>query len=243
MPDKVELRNYGDFKKVLAGYRPSPRALNALADLKLVVMVAPFATGRNTLIRELLKTGGYYFIVSDTTRPSQVRDGQLERNGVQYFFRSEEEVLRDLQAGEFLEAAIIHEQQVSGISIRELEKANSFDKIAITDIEVVGADSVMAAKPDTKAIFLLPPSFNEWQKRIHGRGQMSDQEITNRLNSARKELTVAVDRSYYNFVIAEDVDQSVRIIDAIAAGEENPHQNRGRQLVAELLSELERVIH
>lgn len=241
-PPRVELKHYGEFKAILADYHISSKAKEALDSLRLVVMVAPFATGRNTLIRELLKTGEYYFIVSDTTRPPQVRDGQLEQDGVQYFFRSEEEVLTDLRNGEFLEAALIHEQQVSGISMRELKKAKNHDKIAITDIEIVGADNVVNAKPDTSAIFLLPPSFEEWQERIHGRGQMSSEEINNRLASAKKEFDAAIKKDYYQFVIAEDVAKSVQIIHDIAGSGTNPHQKRGQELVNQLYNRLDKYL-
>ncbi len=203
------------------------------------MLVAPTSTGRNTIIRHLLKNPDYYFVVSDTTRPPQVRDGQPEQNGVDYFFRSEGEILADLKTGEFLEAAIIHEQQVSGISIRELEKAKGQGKIAITDIEIVGVDNVMRANPEAKAIFLLPPSFEEWQKRMHSRSHMGHQELDNRLKSAEKELKAALEHDYYHFVIAEDIGQAAGIIDSIANNGPNPHQDRGLALVKSLYAQLQ----
>lgn len=235
------LRYYDDFKRILADYKVSDRAKQALAGLKLVIMVAPTSTGRNTIIGKLHERGDHYhFIVSDTTRSPQVRDNKLEENGVQYFFRSEEEILADLKAGEFLEAALIHDQQVSGISIRELEKSKSRDKIAITDIEVVGADNVMRAKPDTVAIFVAPPSFDEWQKRIRSRGHLSEQEFKNRLLSADKELVAAIEHDYYQFVIADDLERTVGIIDKIAKGKADRAENqRGRALVKQLHQQLQ----
>lgn len=233
------LKHYQQFDKQLRNYQISDRAKTALVGLKLVLLVAPTSTGRNTIIRHLIKTGKYHFIVSDTTRPPQLRDGKMETSGVEYFFRSEQSVLDDLLAGEFLEAAIIHEQQVSGISIRELEKANNQNEVAITDIEIVGANNVIKVKPDTKVIFLLPPSFEEWQKRITSRAQMSKQEITNRLRGADKELMAVKKYDYYNFVIANDVQEAARIIDDIAHGKPNPHQQAGLRLVTELHKKLQ----
>ena len=194
----------------------SERARKALEGLQLVLMVAPSSTGRNTMIRELLKADKYYFIVSDTTRQPQVRDGKTEENGLQYFFRREKDILNDLQKGEFLEAAIIHEQQVSGISIRELEKAKSQNNIAITDIEIVGAHKVVQNKSDAVAIFLVPPSFEEWQKRMNRRGEMSLQEVKNRLAGAKKELKVALSHDYYQFVVADDLARTVPLVNKIA---------------------------
>ncbi len=185
----LKLQYYTEFREILSSYHMSDRAQKALEGLKLVLLVAPFSSGRNTVIQHLLKTREeYYFIVSDTTRAPQIRDGKKEENGVNYFFRTEEEMLNDLRAGEFLEAAVIHELQVSGISVRELEKAKNSDKIAITDIEIIGADNVIKAKPDTQVIFLIPPSFEEWQQRIASRGLLGEHEMRNRLISAARNL-------------------------------------------------------
>lgn len=239
----ASLRHHDDFKRVLANYRVSDRAKRALASLKLVIMVAPTSTGRNTIIDKLLETDDYYFIVSDTTRPPQIRDGKLEQSGVQYFFRTEEKMLADLKAGEFLEAALIHDQQISGISLRELEKAKSRDKIAITDVEIVGADNVMRVKPDTVAIFVVPPGFDEWQRRIRARGHMSEQEFKNRLLSADKELVAAIEHDYYQFVIADDLERTADVIDAIATGQANQAENqKGRQLVKQIHERLQKYL-
>src|SRR3546814_14273785 len=104
--------------------------------------------------------------VSDTSRKPRVNDGIPEQNGVEYWFRSEAEILNDLKAGKFLEAAIIHNQQVSGISIRELQRVGDEGKIAITDIEIVGVHNLIQAKPYATAFFVLPPIFEFLFKRF-----------------------------------------------------------------------------
>ena len=148
----------------------------------------------------------------------------------------------DLKTGKFLEAAVVHEQQVSGISLRELEKAKKKGKTAITDMEIVGTDNIIKVKPDTKVIFLLPPSFEEWQRRIKSRGSMSSPEIKNRLEGADKELEAALEHNYYQFVVAEDIENSVKIIDEIVHGKTSPHQGRGRKIVAQLHQQLASII-
>jgi guanylate kinase len=227
----LHLKHHQEFEEALKNYHISDRAKKALEGLKLVIMVAPTSTGRNTIIRYLVDNKNYYFIISDTTRPPQVRDGKMEENGVNYFFRSEGEMLADIKAGEFLEAAIIHQQQASGISIRELEKAKGLNKVAITDVEAVGADNIMRINPNAKAIFLVPPSFEEWQKRLVSRGTMNEHEIKNRLMSASKELEAALRYDYYHFIVAEDLKQTALIVDAIVNDEPNPHQGRGAELI------------
>jgi guanylate kinase len=210
-----ELKRIADFRAALEHYRLSPQALQTLSQTKLVLLVAPSSSGRNTIIWELLKTGDYYFVVSDTTRRPRVNDGMLEQNGREYWFRSEDDMLADIRQGKFLEAAIIHNQQVSGISVRELRQATEAGKIAITDAEIAGADNAVRLKPDTIAIFVLPPSFEEWQKRIKHRGAMDPVEYRRRMVSAAQELERALARDYYRFVINDMLEHAVEQVTQI----------------------------
>jgi len=124
-----KLTHIDEFRAALENYQVAPPALRLLAQTKFVMLIAPTSTGRNTVIRHLLKTNDYYFIVSDTTRKPRSNDGIMEQNGIEYWFRSEADVLADIEQSKYLEAAIIHNQQVSGISIREFQKAFDTNKI------------------------------------------------------------------------------------------------------------------
>jgi guanylate kinase len=231
-----ELKHLGEFEAVLKQYRVSSTAQQTLQSTKLALLVAPTATGRNTIVRELLKTGDYHYIVSDTTRHPRVNDGQPEQNGHEYWFRTEEEVLNDLRNGAFLEAAIIHNQQVSGISIREIEQAHVEQKTAVTDIEIVGVQNIVAAKPDTIVLFVLPPSFEEWQARIKRRGAMESGEFRRRLESAEQEFAAALAHDYYRFVVNDTIDHAVEQINLLTSDgkhSDGEHQ-KARQLAQQL---------
>lgn len=232
-----DLKHYQEFKNILADYHVSDHAKSILDKTQLVLMSGPFAGGRNTLINRLVETGRYTFIVSDTTRPRQLRDGKLEKSGVQYWFRTEEEILADLKKGEFLEAEIIHEQQVSGISIRELEKASAQNKVAVNEVEIGGIQNVMSIKPDTIAIILLPPSYEEWQRRAEKRGKIAPEDYNRRMRSALKIFKIAMERSDFNFIISENVDDSARAIDLLMSGQPNPHQQAGRELIKDFYAQ------
>lgn len=198
-----------EFQTILATYQVKPAHRQLLQQVPFVFLVAPSAAGRNTIIRQLVKTGEYYFLVSDTTRLPRVNDGRLEQNGDVYWFRSEAEFLADLRAGQFVEAAIIHQQQVSGINIREFQRAHTQAKIALTEIETHGAQTFMRLKPDSLAIFMLPPSFEEWQHRLAKRGYMPPAELKRRLASAEAELAAALQCPYYHFVINHSPAQTI----------------------------------
>jgi len=228
MAKPVVLHNIIEFEKLLEHYHVSSHAQSILDKAKLVVLTGLAGGGRNSTINHLVKNADYFFIVSDTTRPPKIRDGKLELTGVHYYFRSEIDMLSDIQNGEFIEAEIIHNQQVSGTSIRELERANSSGKIAIHDFEYGGAKNVAAAKSDAYLIGLLPPTYEEWLRRLQAREEMHEEELLNRLRTAEKVLTNMLSEPYFKFVVnttieqcANDIRQIVEsnVVDLKAQGE------------------------
>ncbi len=207
-----------EFEKVLRTYEPSSRTLEILKETPLVILVGPTAAGRNTLINLLLETNRYHYIVSDTTRPPRENNGKMEKNGHEYWFKSEQEFLEGLKSGKYLEAAIIHNQQVSGISVDELEAALNTGKIAFDEIEVVGAEKIQSYKPQTLSVFLLPPSFEVWMQRLKGRGDMSEEEFMRRLQSSLNEISAALAADFYQFVINHEIHEAAVLVDELARG-------------------------
>lgn len=218
------LERLEEFEQVLADYQVSDAAQTVLNETPLVLCSAATATGRNTIIRELVKTGRYYFIVSDTTRQPRVNDGVPEQDGVEYWFRSEDQMLDQLRNGEMVEAEIIHHQQISGMSVREIEKAHKMGRVAITDADRGGIRAVKKVKPDTLCLFFLSPSFEEGLRRLEGRGNMSEQEKHRRLTTAVLELEEALSQDYYRFVVNDSLEQAVADVDAIVQYPENVDQ-------------------
>lgn len=239
-----ELKHHDAFQDVLQDYQPSPAAQEILDQTQLVLLVGPSSSGRNTIINELVKTDRYHFVVSDTTRQPRENNGVREENGREYWFRSEDDMLSDLEAGLFLEAAIIHKQQVSGISIRELADAAKQDKIAINEVEVIGADAIYAAKPDTMFFFVLPPSFDEWMVRMRGRGELPPDETTRRLQSAVKEINRALERNYYQFIVNDTYMHASKHIDTMVMTNQRDAEKQAaaRQVAAEILQDTEQYL-
>ncbi len=230
-----KLNRLAEFQEILGDYHISNDSKAILNQTKLVFLISVTAGGRNTIISELLKNGDFHYIVSDTTRHKRINNGIMEQDGQEYWFRSENEILADLKAGKFLEAAIIHNQQVSGISIRELTKAHQKHKIAINEIEIVGMHNIVEACPGAIAIFVLPPSFEEWMKRLDGRGDMPKAEKKRRLQNAILEFDAALKHDYYKFVINNDFHNSVdKIIEITNGNVDIKNQNAGIELVKKL---------
>lgn len=229
-----ELKNLAKFQELLANYHVSKHAKSILNRTKLLLLAGVTSSGRNTVIGEILKTGDYHYITSDTTRRPRINRGNIEVNGEEYWFKTEEEMLKGLQKGEYLEAAIIHDQQVSGISIAEIERASKEQKIAITDIEVVGVANIMTVKPEAVCVFMIPPGFEEWLKRISARGHMTDIELRRRLLSAVKEIEAALSGDHFVIVVNDDFHQTSKVIENIL--NEIPDQEVSRKVAEVLLT-------
>lgn len=236
MTEQVRLARIDDFRRALKHYQVSLAAKKVLDNAKLVVLSGLAGGGRNTVIRKLVAEHDYFFLISDTTRPPKLRDGVMEQNGVHYYFRSEDEMLKDIRAGAFIEAEIIHNQQVSGTSIRELARANATGRTAIHDFEYGGAHNVATADPKAIIIGLLPPNYDEWIRRFRGREELNDVEFINRLNTAEKVLRKMLSESYFRFVINDIVEQCVAdILDIVDNGSIDQQKQAEARGVAERL--------
>lgn len=237
----VQLNNKQAFEKILEQYEPSADSVALLREIPLVILIGISGGGRNTIINHLVETGKYKFIVSDTTRPPKVRDGKLEVHGQNYYFRSEEEMLEDLQGGKLLEAEVIHGQQVSGISIRELEQVAEAGKIPVNEVDIGGTDSIYKSKPDTQFFFIVPPTYEIWMKRLLGRETISEQELQNRLDTAIKVLERGIDHDGFTFVINDDSAESARRIDSQVTGRRDiGHHEEAKAVAVELLAAIRR---
>jgi guanylate kinase len=237
------LKHVDEFNTVLQEYHVGAQAQRILDETKFVVLVGPSSSGRNTIISKLLKTGKYHFIVSDTTRPPRLNNSVPEQDGVHYWFRKESDFLTDLKQGKYLEAEVIHGQQVSGLSVRELEKARDNDKIAITDIDIGGVYNVVQVKPDTAVILILPPNFGEWKRRLLGRSTMHDDEYRRRMKTALRIFSAPAEHAFFNVVINDTLEDAVQQVDDIAhgivdAGKQANGSALAQQLLADLQAEL-----
>ncbi len=195
------------FSRVLKDYRPIPEAVELLRDINFVAFFGPSASGKNTIIKDLVESGLYYYIVSDTTRQKRINNGIPEKDGVEYWFRDEEDFLSELKKGQFLEAEIIHNQQVSGVSLRELQKARSLKKTAVADLDIGGIEKVLSINEMIKVYLILPPSFNTWIKRLKLRNPIDEQEIKRRLITAVRIFKSA--RTIKNLIIVINTNHNL----------------------------------
>ncbi len=154
------------------------------------IISAPSGAGKSTLIELLLRqVPTLYFSISHTTRPP--RDG--ETNGVEYYFVTNEQFRKMIDANEFLEWAEVHGYHY-GTSRQMLELAREAEKDLLLDVDVQGAARIKRQIPDAVTIFILPPSFNVLRERLIHRQKDSQETIARRIENARSEI-----RQYKNY--------------------------------------------
>ncbi len=234
------MKQIDEFRQVLENYEISEHGKSVLKRANLLLFNGPTAGGRNTIINELHKTDKYVHIVSDTTRPKRQNDGVWEENGVQYWFRDEADVLADLRAGEFIEAAIIHNQQVSGTTIREVEDALKHDKVSVLEIQYDGVVNIINEKPDAHVVWVTPPSFEEWLNRLHARGSLTEEEFQNRFASAEIEYEHALENDFYKYVTNDFYHLAAkRIRQIVETGDYSEEENqKTRDICIEILGRI-----
>lgn len=234
------LKKLNDFKRVLNNYKPNGDLLSLLKENPFVLLSAPSAAGRNTVIRHLLQTGKYYFVISDTTRKPRKNNGILETNGVEYWFKTEDQFLEGLKKGDYVEAALIHNQQVSGINVNELRYAANNHTIPITDVDIQGCDTIMNLSKHVIPVFILPPKFSEWMRRLDGRGEMDKDEKIRRLTSAIEEIEFALKRDYFKYIINDSIDETSQTLhehittDTFGKKEQDDAHDHAEELIREL---------
>jgi guanylate kinase len=170
---------------------------------KLVILSGPSGVGKDTVINAWHEVDRRVErVVAYTTR--QPRAGEIE--GVDYHFVSRVRFEEMAEAGEFLEYKEVHGNYYA-TPLKDLEKLLSDGCIAVLKIDVQGALSVMALRPDALSVFLLPPSGAELERRIRVRALDGEADILRRLENARAELAMS-DR--YDYRITNDrIDQVV----------------------------------
>ena len=175
----------------------------------VVIVSGPSGSGKSTLVEKILELPGMLWSISCTTRPPRAN----EQPGKWYNFISEEEFQGMIKRGEFLEHARVFGRHSYGTPRKWLEEARGQKLDLVLEIDVQGAAQVKKKIPEALAIFILPPSRQELEKRIQARGQDSEDEIGRRLERARQELEHY--REYDFVVINDDLERASRDVQAI----------------------------
>ena len=151
---------------------------------KLVVFSAPSGSGKTTLVHHLLQQGlPIGFSISATSRPPRGK----EKDGVDYFFMSENSFREKIAEDAFLEYEEVYEGTFYGTLRSEVDRLWKTGKSVLFDIDVVGGLNVKRQYPDQcLALFIQPPSLSELEKRLRRRGTDNEKKLKNALPKPQK---------------------------------------------------------
>ena len=175
------------------------------APARLTVLAGPTAVGKGTVstyIRE--NYPDVLLSVSATTRSP--RPGEID--GVHYYFVSDDEFDRMIEARELLEWATVHNSYRYGTPRPPIDAALAAGKRVLLEIDLQGARQVRAVMPEALLVFLLPPTWEELVRRLIGRGTESTEEQQRRLDTAKVEL--AAQDEFDARVVNTEVSEAAR---------------------------------
>lgn len=164
------------------------------------MLAGPTAVGKGTVAADVrARYPEIWLSVSATTRAP--RPGEVD--GLHYRFLSPQEFDRLVEAGEFLEWAVVHGHHRYGTLRAPVEEHLRAGRPVLLEIDLAGARQVRAALPDAHFVFLAPPSWDELLRRLVGRGTEEPAERERRLETARAEL--AAQAEFDDVIVNDDV--------------------------------------
>ena len=174
------------------------RSNRAIRTGTLFVLAGPSGVGKGTIVRELVSRDpeGLSLSVSVTTRAP--RPGEVD--GVDYFFVDDDAFDRMIRAGELLEWAEIVGHR-SGTPRGFVDDRLAAGRDVVLEIDVVGASQIRDRVPGSVLLFVEPPSMEELERRLRGRGTETEDRIRLRLETAEWELE---QREWFDHVIVND---------------------------------------
>lgn len=166
----------------------------------LIILSGPSGVGKGTIRQEIIndKSLNLFYSVSMTTRNK--RPGETE--GVDYYYVTKEEFQKNIDNGNLLEWAEFVGNRY-GTPKDKIDDQLKQGKNVLLEIETKGAKQVLekCAGPNLVSIFIVPPSLEELESRIRGRGTESDEVIKERVNKARQEMKL---ESLYDYCVVND---------------------------------------
>ncbi len=180
---------------------------------KLFVISGASGVGKGTVLaKAMAQREDLIFSVSATTR--EPRPGEVD--GVHYYFITREVFEEMISQGQFLEYDS-HHKNYYGTPRAQAEEKQTRGHVML-DIEPKGAAQVKEARPDAVLIFIMPPSMEELERRLRGRGDTPEDQIAIRMERAKWEIEQSP--WYHHIVINDDADRCAQeILDIIAANE------------------------
>lgn len=186
------------FPALSKNYRPAPDVLKQIAEVRMLIVIGPSGAGKTSIIDRL----DIPYVPTDVTRPPRPE----EKDGVDMFFRTDyDRLLDEIKTGRFLQFVVGASGDFYGT------RASSYPKSGWAAAPII-ADTVPLFRrlgfKDTLSIFIVPPSYDEWMRRM-GTHEIGVAETEKRLAEARRSLDFALSDSITHFILNDDLDRAV----------------------------------
>lgn len=229
----------------LVEYKPDDSVKDLVNQTSILLLVGPTGAGKDSVKNKLMASGRFHHIISHTTRQPRINHGIIEQDGREYHFINDAKALEMLDNHEFIEAKS-YSGNLYGTSTAEIKAAHDDGKIAMTDLEVQGVAEYKALDPDVMAVFLLPPDFETWQKRLQTRyGDVVDvNDYRLRLETALHELEELLATDYYVAVLNDNLDEVVTHVETIvnSADHKTPDEPAARATAEKLAEDIRKYL-
>jgi guanylate kinase len=213
-------------------YQVPDRAVALLNQHPPLVIAGVTASGKTDIMDLIQESSDWRHVITHTTR--SVRAGEID--GQNYWFVSEDEMLQLLERQAMIEANAVHGETVYGTSLAAYETVlkNGHQSILIMDVQ--GIEDTIQRVASLRPFFLLPPSFEEWMRRLDQRGHMSHVERSRRLQSAKDELSIALKNDRFILVVNNEISATAQTI--LKGVTDQLSQRRNRELAQLLIDHI-----
>lgn len=207
-----------EIEQLAKNYKIDQAGIDVIRQSRIAFLVGITSAGKDTIQKKLLSNDDYYSVVSHTTRMPRSNNGIMEKDGVSYHFVTFDQMADLLFHQKMVEINKFGDNYY-GASIQEFADANKYNKIAVTDLDVHGISSFYDIAPNNiSAVFVVPPDYETWLDRVKRRYdslESFEADWRVRRDIAVSELTHALSVPYYRFVINDDLDRAVKVVDKI----------------------------
>jgi len=181
---------------------------------KVLIFSAPSGSGKSTVVGHIIGSrDDIEFSVSATSRPPRGK----ERDGVEYYFLTEEEFRRRLAASEFVESEEVYPGRFYGTLKSEVERIWAKGHAIAFDVDVKGGVNLKKYFGEAAlSVFIKAPSVEELRRRLVGRGTDSEEDIERRVAKAAEEMTYAP--QFDRILVNDDLEAAFREADAMVDG-------------------------
>lgn len=167
----------------------------------VLIVSGPAGAGKGSVVNRVMEEAknhgiSLYLSVSMTSRPKS----DQETEGVSYFFVDKERFEQSINEGDLLEYNNYNGNYYGTPKRNVVEHLSRGDNVLL-EIDVNGGRQILAQMPDAVRVFIMPPSMEELESRLRGRGRDSDADILRRLEKARDEIPVSKE---YDYIITND---------------------------------------